>query len=51
MGGVGKNLLAYMMDCFEQLEINIVTAKIHSNKTILLVNQIKIFRDKKGVSQ
>ena len=25
-------LLAYMMDCFEQLEINIVTAKIHSNK-------------------
>ena len=26
-------LLAYMMDCFEKLEINIVTAKIHSNKT------------------
>jgi len=25
-------LLAYMMDCFEKLEINIVTAKIHSNK-------------------
>ena len=25
-------LLAYMMDCFEQLEINIVTAKIHSTK-------------------
>ena len=25
-------LLAYMMDCFERLNINIVTAKIHSNK-------------------
>ena len=25
-------LLAYIMDCFEQLEINIATAKIHSSK-------------------
>lgn len=25
-------LLAYIMDCFEQLDINVVTAKIHSNK-------------------
>ena len=25
-------LLAYIMDCFERLDINVVTAKIHSNK-------------------
>ena len=27
-----RGLLAYIMDCFEQLDINIVTAKIHSTK-------------------
>jgi len=27
-----QGLLAYIMDCFEQLSINIVTAKIHSTK-------------------
>jgi len=27
-----RGLLAYIMSCFEQLEINIVTAKIHSSK-------------------
>ena len=27
-----RGLLAYVMDCFEQLDINIVTAKIHSTK-------------------
>lgn len=27
-----QGLLAYIMDCFEQLNINIVTAKIHSTK-------------------
>ncbi|WP_229855277.1 HD domain-containing protein [Candidatus Sulfurimonas marisnigri] len=27
-----RGLLAYIMDCFEQLHINIVTAKIHSTK-------------------
>ena len=27
-----KGVLAYIMDCFESLAINIVTAKIHSNK-------------------
>jgi len=27
-----RGLLAYIMDCFEELQINIVTAKIHSTK-------------------
>ena len=27
-----KGLLAYIMECFEELDINIVTAKIHSTK-------------------
>ena len=27
-----KGLLSYIMDCFEKLNINIVTAKIHSSK-------------------
>jgi [protein-PII] uridylyltransferase len=27
-----QGLLAYVMNCFEELKINIVTAKIHSSK-------------------